>query len=79
MTKDTNKANANESEIASHWREEELIYPSDSFANQANINDKNIKSNFTIDKFPECFKQYSDLITWDKEWDQILDLSLIHI
>ncbi len=45
MTKDINKVNANESEIASHWREEELIYPSDEFANQANINDKKIKEN----------------------------------
>ena len=43
MTKDINKVNANESEIASHWREEELIYPSDEFAAQANINDKTKK------------------------------------
>jgi len=75
MTKETNKVNANESEIASHWREEELIYPSNEFANQANINDKNIKQNFTLDKFPDCFKQYSDLITWDKDWDEIMDSS----
>ena len=75
MTKDTNKVNSNESEIASHWKEEELIYPSNEFVQQANINDKNIKETFTIDNFPDCFKQYSDLITWDKEWSEILDSS----
>ena len=59
MTKETNKVNANESEIASHWREEELIYPSNEFANQANINDKNIKQNFEHGRF-------KFVTVWDK-------------
>ena len=65
----------NESQIASHWKEEELIYPSESFTKQANLSDKNVKKQFSIENFPDCFKEYSDLISWDKEWDNIFDSS----
>ena len=65
----------NESQIASHWKEEELIYPSESFTKQSNLSDKNVKKQFSIENFPDCFKEYSDLISWDKEWDNIFDSS----
>ena len=64
-----------ESQIASHWKEEELINPSEEFSKQANISNKNIKKQFSLENFPDCFKEYSDLISWDKEWDNIFDSS----
>jgi acetyl-CoA synthetase len=64
-----------EKQIASHWREEEYYYPPQSFIDQANAPDASILDRFTEDKFPECFKEYADLLSWDKPWDTTLDTS----
>jgi acetyl-CoA synthetase len=64
-----------ESQIAVHWREEEYYYPPESFAAQANANDPAIFDRFSMDKFPDCFTEYADLLTWDKRWDTVLDSS----
>jgi len=62
-----------EAEIAVHWREEEYFYPPPQFINQANAGDASIRQRFTEDRFPECFKEYADLLTWDKYWHTTLD------
>jgi acetyl-CoA synthetase len=64
-----------ESQIAVHWREEEYYYPPEGFAAQANANDLAILDRFTEDKFPDCFIEYADLLSWDKRWDTVLDTS----
>ena len=64
-----------ESEIAVHWREEEYFSPSARFIGQANANDPAIFDRFAEDNFPECFKEYADLLTWDKYWHTTLDTS----
>jgi acetyl-CoA synthetase len=64
-----------ESQIAVHWREEEYIYPPESFVQQANANDPAILDRFTEDKFPDCFTEYAELLSWDKKWDAVLDTS----
>jgi acetyl-CoA synthetase len=64
-----------EAQIAVHWREEEYIQPPASFVAQANANDPAIRDRFTEDKFPECFKEYADLLTWDQTWHTTLDTS----
>ena len=64
-----------ESEIAVHWREEEYFHPSAKFIGQANASDPAIFDEFAEDKFPECFKEYADLLTWDKYWHTTLDTS----
>jgi len=64
-----------ESQIAVHWREEEYIYPPESFVQQANANDPAILDRFTEDKFPDCFTEYAELLSWDKKWDTVLDTS----
>ena len=66
---------ANEAQIAVHWREEEYIYPPESFIAQANANDPAIFDRFTEDKFPDCFTEYADLLSWDEPWHTILDTS----
>jgi acetyl-CoA synthetase len=64
-----------ESQIAVHWREEEYFYPSPKFIGQANASDPAIRNRFTEDRFPECFKEYADLLTWDRYWHTTLDTS----
>jgi acetyl-CoA synthetase len=64
-----------ESQIAVHWREEEYFPPPPAFVQQANANDPAIFARFTEDKFPDCFTEYADLLSWDKRWDTVLDTS----
>src|SRR5437667_4526526 len=64
-----------EAQIAVHWKEEEYFYPSEQCKKQANLNDPSINQRFTLDKFPECFNEYAELMTWYKKWDQTLDSS----
>src|SRR5216117_613669 len=59
-----------EAQIAVHWREEEYYEPPASFVAQANANDPAI-----FERFPDCFKEYADLLTWDAEWHTTLDTS----
>jgi acetyl-CoA synthetase len=65
----------NEAQIAVHWREEEYIRPPASFIAQANLNDPAFVAKFTEDKFPECFREYADLLHWDRYWQTTLDTS----
>ena len=58
-----------EAQIAVHWREEEYYYPSSKFIGQANLSDPDILNRFSEDKFPECYREYAELLTWDKYWD----------
>ncbi len=57
-----------EAQIAAHWREEDLFYPSIRFVAQANGSDPGVFERFTEERFPECFKEYAELLTWDKYW-----------
>src|SRR6266849_5418489 len=64
-----------EAEIAVHWREEEYFSPPPKFIGQANASDPAILDRFAEQNFPECFKEYADLLTWDKYWHTTLDTS----
>ena len=64
-----------EAEIAVHWKEEEYFHPSAQFIAQANMTDPGIYERFGLDHFPECFKEYADLLTWYKYWHTTLDTS----
>src|SRR5208337_2773479 len=64
-----------EAQIAVHWREEEIYPPPASFVKQANAADPAIRDRFAEDKFPDCFKEYADLLTWDQPWHTTLDTS----
>jgi acetyl-CoA synthetase len=69
------EAQVSEAEIAVHWREEEYFPPPAKFIGQANASDPAIFDRFAEKNFPECFKEYADLLTWDKYWDTTLDTS----
>ena len=64
-----------EAQIAVHWKEEKLYYPSAQFIAQANLTDNKIFERFSLDNFPECFREYADLLDWYKYWDTTLDTS----
>ncbi len=64
-----------EAQIAVHWREEDLYYPSAAFIGQANASDPKIFERFSEEHFPECFKEYADLLDWDEYWHTTLDVS----
>src|SRR6266508_2641393 len=64
-----------EAQIAVHWREEGYYYPPAKFVAQANAADPAIFERFSEEHFPECFKEYADLLTWDAEWHTTLDTS----
>ena len=66
MTENSETPEVSESQIAVHWREEEYYPPPEKFVAQANANDPAIFERFTEDKFPDCFTEYADLLTWDK-------------
>ena len=53
-----------EAQIAVHWREEEYYPPPPKFIGQANAADPAIFERFGEKNFPECFKEYADLLTW---------------
>jgi acetyl-CoA synthetase len=69
------EAQVSESQIAVHWREEEYFEPPAAFVAQANANDPAIFDRFSEDKFPDCFTEYADLLTWDERWHTTLDTS----
>jgi acetyl-CoA synthetase len=64
-----------ESEIAVHWGEEEYYHPSTEFIAQANMTDPAVFERFSLDNFPNCFKEYADMLDWYEYWHTILDTS----
>ena len=69
------QAPISEAQIAVHWREEQYYYPPAKFIAQANAADPAIFDRFSEEHFPECFKEYADLLSWDTYWHTTLDTS----
>ena len=72
MTENTKTSQA---QIDVHWKEEGYFYPSAKFIAQANLTDESIYDRFSLDNFPECFKEYADLLDWYRYWHTTLDSS----
>jgi acetyl-CoA synthetase len=66
---------SSEATIAVHWREEGYYPPPPAFIGQANASDPAILGRFAEENFPECFKEYADLLSWDHYWHTTLDTS----
>jgi acetyl-CoA synthetase len=64
-----------EAEIAVHWKEEATYRPSPKFIGQANLSDPSYRERFSEKNFPECFREYAELLHWDKYWTTTLDTS----
>jgi len=64
-----------EAEIAVHWKDEGYFEPSPKFIGQANFTDPGWFEKFSLDHIPECFREFGDLLSWDKYWNTTLDTS----
>ncbi len=64
-----------EAQIAVHWKEEKYYQPSAGFAAQANLTDPSINERFALEKFPECFEEYANMLDWYEKWHTVLDTS----
>jgi hypothetical protein len=69
----TRKQGLTEGQIAVHWKEEEYVHPPARFIAQANLNDPHVVDRFGEEHFPECFREYAELLHWDQYWHTTLD------
>src|SRR5580698_985167 len=72
---ETDSSESSEATIAVHWREEGYYPPPPKFIGQANASDPAILTRFAEENFPECFREYADLLSWDEYWHTTLDTS----
>jgi acetyl-CoA synthetase len=72
---ETDSSESSEATIAVHWREEGYLLPPPKFIGQANASDPAILDRFAEENFPECFREYADLLHWDEYWHTTLDTS----
>jgi acetyl-CoA synthetase len=72
---DKENLEVSESQIAVHWQEEQYVYPTSKFIGQANLTDPDVFERFSLDNFPECFKEYADMLDWFEYWHTTLDTS----
>jgi acetyl-CoA synthetase len=75
MAEEKESTEYSEASIAVHWQEEGYVMPPISFIAQANMTDETVYDRFSLDNFPDCFKEYADMLDWYKYWDEILDTS----
>ena len=61
--------------IAAHWREENYVHPPSKFLGQAYLTDAAVFERFSQENFPECFREYADLLDWKRYWHTTLDSS----
>jgi len=64
-----------EAQIAVHWQEEDYFYPPRDFVAQANMTNDAVYDRFSLENFPNCFKEYADMLDWYEYWTDILDTS----
>jgi acetyl-CoA synthetase len=62
-----------EAQIAVHWKEEDYFYPPQTFIAQANLKDPGVRERFREERFPECFTEYAEMLTWYERWHTVLD------
>src|SRR3989442_1986400 len=71
----TEQTEVSEAQIAVHWKEEAYYQPSEQFKAEAIMQAPNIFDRFALDKFPDCFKEYADMLTWFEPYRTVLDTS----
>ena len=75
MAEEREAVGTSEAEIAVHWGEEKYVYPTSEFIAQANMTDPSVFDRFSLENFPNCFKEYADLLSWYEYWHTTLDTS----
>src|SRR5437667_303046 len=73
--KTTEQTEVSEAQIAVHWKEEAYYQPSEKFKAQANMRDPDVFDRFGLDKFPDCFREYADMLLWFEPYHTVRDTS----
>jgi acetyl-CoA synthetase len=73
--KEQQAADISEAQIAVHWREESYFSPSAKFKAQANLTDAGIFKRYRLEKFPEYYDEFAELLDWYKRWKKTFDAS----
>ena len=74
-SKEQQTADISEAQIAVHWPEEDYFSPSATFIAQANLTDTSVFERFSLDRSPDCFREFADLLDWYQRWEKTLDTS----
>jgi len=74
-TKARENTEVSEAQIAVHWKEEGYFQPPKKFIEQANVKDLGVRKRFDIKNFPDCYKEYADMLTWFEPYKTVLDTS----
>ncbi|AGB32484.1 acetate/CoA ligase [Natrinema pellirubrum DSM 15624] len=61
-----------DAELEARLEEQEAFEPPESFVEQANVTDQGIYEEFE-ENWPECWERAADLISWDEEYDTVLE------
>ncbi len=72
---DTRNPQKPEAQIEVHWSDANYLRPTAKFVGQANLVDPAATERFSEKNFPECFREYADLLSWDRYWKTTLDTS----
>jgi acetyl-CoA synthetase len=75
MAEEKENIETSEATIAVHWQEEGYYHAPLDFIAQANMTDPGIYERFSLDNFPNCFKEYADMLDWYEYWSETLDTS----
>src|SRR5438876_4232781 len=62
-----------EAQIAVHLKKEEFVHPPAKFIGQANLANPDVVERFNEEHFPECYREYADMLTWNQYWHTTLD------
>src|SRR2546430_7071318 len=71
----TEQTEVSEAQIAVHWKEEAYYQPPEKFKAQANLRAPHVFDRFGLDKFPDCFREYADMLPWFEPYHTVLDTS----
>ncbi|TBR76508.1 MAG: acetyl-coenzyme A synthetase, partial [Burkholderiaceae bacterium] len=74
-SKTEERTEANEAQIAVLWKEEHYFQPPKAFVEQAIMHDPGIRKRFDESHFPDCFREYADMLTWFTPYKKVLDTS----
>ena len=74
MKEKEQETEVNEAQIAVHWKEESISTQLGFY--RAGLSDRSGREQrFSEKNFPECYREYADLLSWDHYWHTTLDTS----
>ncbi|SDJ96181.1 acetyl-coenzyme A synthetase [Halovenus aranensis] len=63
---------SDEAQLEARLEEQDTFDPPEAFVEQANVSDEGIYKEFE-ENWPEAWERAADLLTWESEWEEVLD------